>query len=129
MKGHIYRWTLSACALFGAAAISSCTTPAEPTQKANSSAAFNPAPYWRHAPNGDDLARLYPIEAARRKISGSASIKCNVNTTGHLQDCVVLTEAPTGMNFGAATIRAAALFEMANAKGGTVKIPLFWRIR
>lgn len=66
---------------------------------------------WEEQPRAQDFARLYPHEASRRGISGRATLNCTVNETYHL-DCVVESETPPDMGFGAATLAIAEKFRV-----------------
>jgi len=85
---------------------------------------------WRAAPSADDLEREYPPLAQMMQLPGKATIKCQVEVDGRLDDCHVLSEAPTGLGFGAAAVRTAAYFSVkpATLDGkpvvGSMTIPL-----
>jgi protein TonB len=92
-------------------------------------------PTWLRKPTGDDLARNYPDNAARRYISGQAMIQCAVTAAGTLTDCKVLQEKPLNMGFGAASLRLAPNFLMSpktptgtSIEGAVVTIPIHWQI-
>jgi protein TonB len=92
------------------------------------------APNWLTPPNGDDLAHLYPLAAARAHVEGSASIRCLVTIEGYLNSCEVLTETPAGAGFGLATVQASALWRMSPATRdgvpvqGVVTVPIKWKL-
>lgn len=54
-----------------------------------------------------EAAAYYPQEAAQKRISGSATIECNVHPTGPLADCVAVSETPTGWHFLDAALKMA----------------------
>lgn len=97
--------------------------------------AIVPQPKWARLPTGDQLADLYPAGARNRLMPGEVRIRCEVQTDGTLANCSTLFEAPVGMGFADATLRAARYFRMEPAKldgqpiaGGMVVIPLHWQV-
>jgi len=69
-------------------------------------------PQWLRRPDGDDVARHYPIPALRDWVDGEATIGCLVSTTGLLSDCAVIRESPAGYNFGVAALRLSGTLRM-----------------
>jgi TonB family protein len=67
---------------------------------------------WLHKPSEEDLLVVWPKAALNRDIGGKATINCEVSIRGALFDCVVLSEAPAGENFGAAAIALTPQFLM-----------------
>lgn len=93
-------------------------------------------PDWRSRPSGADLARWYPPEAARNGVTGHAVIECRVAVSGRVEDCIVLSESPEGMGFGAATIGISSAFRMTPMRvngqpyGETlIRLPMNWRMQ
>ncbi len=91
-------------------------------------------PNWRTKPSGDDLSREYPPLAQMLQLGGAASIRCQAEIDGRVDECQILSETPAGVGFGAATLRTAAYFTMnpATLDGkpirASVTIPLNWRL-
>lgn len=90
-------------------------------------------PDWIRKPNGRDLANVFPKKALEKGVAGRATIKCQVTVEGFLDACKVLTEAPAGMDFGAAGLQLAPQFRMSPkirdgkpVPGGEVTIPINW---
>jgi|GEM_PF-1549269 TonB family protein len=88
-------------------------------------------PDWVAKPTGDDLAALYPKDAAANQVEGRATIRCSVTTEGLLADCLVASEEPPGAGFGPAAVSMASRFRMRPMTkdgrpvgGGTVSIPI-----
>lgn len=68
---------------------------------------------WVERPTPADLERLAPPEARQGRIDGRVVLECVVNRSGRMQSCTVKSEAPAGMAFGAAALRAAPLYRLA----------------
>jgi TonB family protein len=87
---------------------------------------------WLQLPSADDLARYYPVEAAKSRVEGRSTVRCQVNAEGRLVDCAVESEDPLGAGFGAAAVDLVTFFfkMQPNTKygvpvaGGTVRIPI-----
>ena len=54
-----------------------------------------------------DPAHYYPDRAQRMEKGGSALLSCTADRQGALSDCVLLSEAPEGWDFGAAALKMA----------------------
>jgi TonB family protein len=99
-----------------------------------SSAADKPVgdrePDWLRRPTPENLMAVWPSAAFRRGVGGKAIIACKVNRVGVLYDCVVDSERPARLGFGAAALALAPQFLMKPAvRDGapvesTVKIPI-----
>jgi TonB family protein len=89
-----------------------------------------PAPILPLAQQAQLLAEFYPDKAQRMEKSGDASARCTITATGNLTDCAIVTENPTGYDFGAATIRVAKRMQLQPPyrAGASVTVPLHWRI-
>jgi TonB family protein len=92
-------------------------------------------PDWEQQPSGNDLAALYPDAARAKGLGGDSTIQCSVTKDGRLANCVIVLETPAGFGFGRATLKAAQFFKMQaltrdgrSVEGGTVLIPLKWRL-
>lgn len=64
---------------------------------------------WQRRPSGDDVARYYPDRAMRLEVGGSGQVRCFVELTGALSNCVTIAETPAEMGFGDAAARIARL--------------------
>jgi len=69
-------------------------------------------PDWLRKPSSDDITRYYPDAAQRHDIGGKVRVQCRLASDGVLNDCVVLSEAPTGYGFGEAALNVASRFQM-----------------
>ena len=124
-----YAWTLG---LLGAVALSGASLAQEPS---NQPSRLIEQPDWARKPTGQDIARFYPSEAARKLISGGAVIECAVTSEGLLADCHVVEEAPAGLGFGEAALKLSRIFKMRPVSkdgqpvaGGTVRIPILMMV-
>ena len=70
------------------------------------------APGFRRMPSTDDMAKVYPEKALRRKVSGVAVIDCGVTTEGDLSDGALSSETPVNYDFGYAALKLAPLFNL-----------------
>lgn len=59
-----------------------------------------------------EAVAMFPEDAAKRRVSGSAALDCDVDLGGRLQNCVVAEESPLGLGFGAAALRLSAKVQM-----------------
>ena len=64
----------------------------------------------RTMPSDGEMAQGYPQLAQMLGIEGRAAIVCESEIDGRVDGCRILSEAPSGLGFGAATQRAAAYF-------------------
>lgn len=75
-------------------------------------------PEWRRRPTPESLRAVWPTEAWKRGRDGRATINCLVAPSGSLYDCAVLSESPSGENFGVAAIALTPQLLMWPAKQG-----------
>jgi TonB family protein len=111
-------------------AIQTINTSAEPT---TSAFAFSPPgpmtienPHWLQRPR--NLARYYPRRALAREVEGFVMLDCAVSTAG-LLSCSVISETPSGWEFGAAALRMAADHRMQPAMRDGVPVEGRYRMR
>lgn len=85
---------------------------------------------WLQRPSSNDLANLFPAQAANRGISGSAVLDCAVLATGRLS-CVIASESPGGYGFGRAALAMASRFQASataqdgrSALGRRTRVPI-----
>ena len=69
-------------------------------------------PQWIRRPDGEEVGRYYPAEAAAAGASGRAVLKCQVTAEGDVKPCEVMSEEPAGKGFGDAALKLSALFKM-----------------
>jgi TonB family protein len=58
-------------------------------------------------PTREEIMARYPRAALEKGIAGSATVECEVISSGLLDHCVVLKEDPEGYGFGDAAIQVA----------------------
>lgn len=75
-------------------------------------APFDTAGDWSRRPTSNDLRTVFPTEAFKKGISGSATIQCTATVQGALTDCLAIAESPAGMGFGSAAIALTPQFTM-----------------
>lgn len=83
-------------------------------------------PRWLERPN--NLTRYYPRRAIGREVEGYVLLDCLVATTGRL-NCNVISETPSGWDFGAAALRIAGDHRMAPAMRDGVPVEGRYRMR
>jgi TonB family protein len=89
-------------------------------------------PAWQQVPDADDLAKLYPPDAARAEATGKATLSCLVTADGSVTGCSVIGETPPGLGFGDSALAMTDKFKMnpANvAPGSTVTIPILFKLK
>jgi TonB family protein len=91
-------------------------------------------PAWSKAPTVAEANAVYPPDAMKANLAGSATVECTVDATGQLADCAVVGESPPGSGFGAAALALSPKFQMplkspsgASMVGRTVRFPIRWR--
>ncbi|WP_337185674.1 TonB family protein [Phenylobacterium sp.] len=100
-------------------------------QPTSESAREIPDPVWGPLVKPGNPLRFYPKAAMKRGVEGRAILRCIVEATGALRDCVVAQETPPGEGFGEAAIRMSVMFRVkpltasgAPSEGGIVTLPI-----
>lgn len=93
-------------------------------------------PAWISKATGEDFAKLYPMRAQEKHVSGAVMVLCAVTDDGRMGDCKVLAAEPQGYGFEAATLKIMGRFRMkpltADGKptaGGTFGMTVRWNLR
>jgi TonB family protein len=93
------------------------------------------APPVAKGPTGDDMITYYPPRAMDLGKEGRAVIKCKVTPELTVTDCVILSEDPSDLGFGAAAVKLSRLFKMKpqnkdgqSTAGADVTIPINFRL-
>lgn len=87
-------------------------------------------PGWERLPNGEDMWRVHPPEARRKRVAGRAMLICKVAAAGRLTDCRTDFVEPAGYGFGEAALKLAPIFRLRmnidgqSTAGGTMHIPV-----
>lgn len=88
-------------------------------------------PDWLKRPDAKDMAAVFPASARAERVSGKATIRCEVGLDGHTHDCAIVEEAPDGKGFGAAAVKLAQGMRFVPRRvdcepvdGGVVTIPI-----
>jgi TonB family protein len=88
-------------------------------------------PDWVRRPTAENVKAIYPADALRQRMEGSALIACRVSLAGSLEGCKVVNEAPAGQAFGKAALDLTPMFQMRPqlvdgkpVAGGVVRIPI-----
>lgn len=69
-------------------------------------------PSWAQMPDNWVMTRYWPQAAMLQRLSGSARLNCIVAPNGELEDCIVVSETPSGAGFGAAALGLSSEFRM-----------------
>jgi TonB family protein len=84
------------------------------------------------ATNSTDPALFYPDLAQRKGVAGLATLECTADAKGTLSECVVVSESPTGRNFGNAAMKMARAGVISKAPiagvAGKVLVPVDFRL-
>lgn len=67
---------------------------------------------WIYKPSLPDFRRHWPVEAARRRITGYVTLSCVVPRPGRPRSCRVVSERPSGFGFGRAAVAISPLFRI-----------------
>jgi TonB family protein len=108
---------------------------AEPATAPTGPAPVIERPDWIKRPRGSDMAASLPGEAARRGISGGATIRCELTSEGTLRRCAVVSETHPDLGFGASALALAPRFQLRPqtvdgrpVSGAVVNIPIRWQL-
>jgi protein TonB len=66
-----------------------------------------PVAHWSRPPSADAFSISYPDRAYQFSISGQVWLNCEVTAQGALRDCKVLSESPSGWDFGRSAVALA----------------------
>jgi protein TonB len=69
-------------------------------------------PDWLRRPTNEDMVRYYPPRANTLEKEGSATISCVVTEQGTMSNCRVVSETPSGFQFGDAALKMSKIFKM-----------------
>jgi hypothetical protein len=62
---------------------------------------------WVGQPSVDQVRSAFPVAAVQAQRDGDVDLDCATRADGHLEDCVVKSERPAGLGFGAAALALA----------------------
>lgn len=77
-------------------------------------------------PGLEDAAKVYPRAAASGNFGGRVMLRCKVAPEAAVEGCAVISEAPSGLEFGAAALALASLIKVDArlAIGDAVEAPI-----
>jgi protein TonB len=88
-------------------------------------------PSWLSKPTADQIGKLYPTRALDRELSGKATLLCEIQATGAVNNCDVVDETPKGYRFGEAAQAMTKYFKLnprtedgVSVAGSKVRIPI-----
>ena len=92
------------------------------------------SPDWLRRPSLEEVGRVYPAAAGRKRLNGEAELDCTANGGGRLASCRVASETPGGYGFGAAALQLRSIYVMRpllpdgrSVGGGHVRIRVSFR--
>ena len=90
-------------------------------------------PVWERRPTLQDMARYYPKSAIQAVTEARVVLACRVTAKGVPENCIVDSEEPQGLGFGAASLKLARLYRMKPHEkdgqavaGKEIRIPILW---
>lgn len=93
-------------------------------------------PTWEQRPGAAELGAVFPERAIRMEQSGTVRLRCDVEASGAVSGCEVISEAPAGYGFGEAALRLQPFFRMkpttpdgAAVGGARVEVPVAFRLQ
>ena len=75
-------------------------------------------------PDAAAIAKAYPLEARKMRVGGLVTLTCTANADRTVSDCLVKSEAPQGLGFGAAALSLASEFRTDASASNSVDIPV-----
>jgi len=78
---------------------------------------------WLVKPKGEELARVYPAEAQRKRLDGRVVLRCIADADGFVAQCAVASETPANQGFGNAALEMTAYMRMNPATEHGVPVP------
>ena len=92
------------------------------------------SPRWTRRLSDEEVARVYPEEAQQTGREGDTQVSCRIEPDGHLADCALQSETPTGFGFGKATMKLVGVLQLdmndgaaKTMAGGKINIPIKFR--
>ena len=92
-------------------------------------------PSWLVKPTADNISRVYPLAALRKRLNGEVLLQCTVDYDGYLFDCVVRQETPPDEGFGNAALEITAYMRMKPATklgvptASSVEVPVHFSLQ
>jgi TonB family protein len=78
---------------------------------------------WLVKPKGEELWRVYPAEAQRKKVDGRVMLRCTADADGFVAQCSVASETPANQGFGNAALEMTAYMRMTPATDHGLPVP------
>ena len=122
-----------------ALSVTSAEPPTDPVTPPPTATVASPPliehPKFEKTPTVPQFMTYYPDTARRRGIAGRVVIECRVIPSGELTDCKILSETPTGYQFGEKALQLAVYFRVRKPEGpcpdnvcGIVRIPVKYNV-
>lgn len=92
-------------------------------------------PTYERVPTDVQFTTYYPKAAMRQGVTGKVVMECTVAPLGELRSCSILSETPTGYQFGENALKLKAFFRVQRPEGpcprdvcAIVRIPIKYNL-
>jgi hypothetical protein len=116
MKPHQFKRAAGVAAflavMLGAGAVAAQTAAAQALRPLDLPIEGVITPEWTQIPTSDQMAQFYPKLPEFLNLAGRVRLDCLTTAAGGLEQCVVASERPGGLGFGAAAVALSAYFHL-----------------